>query len=84
MKEIIFVTMGAAYGAVCLWLAVRIIDSREAWAKWTLAGLVLAAAFVWFLNGSLSPPLFDFGDHDFTAPNLPAVYPPANPASNGP
>ena len=26
---------GTAFGAFCIWLAVRIVNRREAWAKWT-------------------------------------------------
>jgi len=31
---------GVIFAAVCLWLTVRIINRRERWAKWTLAGMV--------------------------------------------
>jgi len=29
--------VGVAFAAFCLWLAVRIVNRRERWAKWTLA-----------------------------------------------
>ena len=29
-----------AFGAFCVWLIVRIVNRRERWAKWTLAGVV--------------------------------------------
>jgi hypothetical protein len=31
---------GVAFAAFCVWLAVRIINRRERWAKWTLAVVV--------------------------------------------
>lgn len=31
---------GASFAAVCVWLAVRVVNRRERWAKWTLAGVV--------------------------------------------
>jgi len=31
---------GAAFAASCVWLGVRIINRRERWTKWTLAGMV--------------------------------------------
>ena len=32
--------VGIAFAAFCVWLTVRIIDRRERWAKWTLAGAI--------------------------------------------
>jgi hypothetical protein len=32
--------IGIALAAFCVWLTVRIINRRERWAKWTLAGVV--------------------------------------------
>jgi hypothetical protein len=38
---------GVAFAAVCVWLAVRIVNRRERWAKWTLAAvLVLPVLYV--------------------------------------
>jgi hypothetical protein len=70
MREMIFVPMAVGFGAVCLWLAARIVESGVAWAKWTLGAMLLSAAFVWLLNNSLSPPLFDFDDHFSAAPEI--------------
>lgn len=32
--------IGVAVAAFCVWLAVRIVNRRERWAKWTLAGAI--------------------------------------------
>jgi hypothetical protein len=32
--------LAVAFAALCIWLAVRIINRRERWAKWTLAAIV--------------------------------------------
>lgn len=32
--------LAVAFTALCVWLAVRIINRRERWAKWTLAAVV--------------------------------------------
>ncbi len=37
---IILPTLAVSFAAFCVWLAVRIINRRERWAKWTLAALV--------------------------------------------
>jgi hypothetical protein len=37
---IILTALGAAFGACCVWLAVRIINRRERWAKWTLTAAI--------------------------------------------
>ena len=31
---------GVAFAAICIWLTVRIVNRRERWAKWTLAGVI--------------------------------------------
>jgi len=31
---------GVAFAALCVWLAVRIVNRRERWARWTLAALI--------------------------------------------
>jgi hypothetical protein len=38
--NIILPTLAVAFAAFCVWLAVRIINRRERWAKWTLATVV--------------------------------------------
>jgi len=37
--SIVLPALAVAFAAFCVWLAVRIINRRERWAKWTLAGL---------------------------------------------
>src|SRR5580765_999977 len=34
-------TSAVAFAAFCVWLAVRIINRRERWAKWTLAATII-------------------------------------------
>lgn len=36
----IFLTLPAAFAAICVWLTVRIVNRREMWAKWMLAAMV--------------------------------------------
>lgn len=36
-------TLAVAFAAFCVWLAVRIVNRRETWAKWTLAIAILIA-----------------------------------------
>ena len=38
--EILLPALGVAFVAFCVWLTVRIVNRRERWAKWTLAGVV--------------------------------------------
>jgi len=35
--RIVLPALGVAFAALCIWLAVRIINRRERWARWTLA-----------------------------------------------
>ncbi|MBI3864247.1 MAG: hypothetical protein HY290_20375 [Planctomycetia bacterium] len=41
---------GAAFAAFCLWLAVRIINRRERWAKWTLAATIVGLPLIYVLS----------------------------------
>ncbi|MBI3860989.1 MAG: hypothetical protein HY290_03755 [Planctomycetia bacterium] len=42
-------TLAVAFAAFCVWLTVRIVNRKERWAKWTLAGtLSLATLGVYF------------------------------------
>jgi hypothetical protein len=50
-----------ASSAFCVWLAVRIVNRRERWAIWTLAGLLGLAALLAALNQATEPPRFIFG-----------------------
>jgi hypothetical protein len=38
--EIVLPALAVAFAAFCVWLAVRIINRRDRWAKWTLAAVV--------------------------------------------
>src|SRR5262245_31992187 len=37
--------LAIAFSACCLWLAVRVINRRERWAKWAFAVMVVTALF---------------------------------------
>jgi hypothetical protein len=37
---ILLTTLAVAFAAFCVWLAVRIFNRRERWAKWTLAAAI--------------------------------------------
>ena len=37
--------LSVAFAVFCVWLMVRIVNRRERWAKWTLAGLAVLAAY---------------------------------------
>jgi hypothetical protein len=39
--SIVLPALAVAFAAFCVWLGVRIINRRERWAKWTLAGLMV-------------------------------------------
>jgi len=38
-------TLGAAFAAFYVWLAVQLINRRERWAKWLAAGLVFSVVY---------------------------------------
>jgi hypothetical protein len=38
---ILFPALAIAFAAFCVWLAVRVINRRERWAKWTFATVVV-------------------------------------------
>ena len=40
MSEVIFPALGMAFAAFAVWLAVRIVNRQERWAKWTALALV--------------------------------------------
>jgi hypothetical protein len=63
---------GVAFAALCVWRTVRIINRKERWAKWTLAGVIALpilyplsegpVAWIWVhaVPDSLSPRFADF------------------------
>jgi hypothetical protein len=67
---IVFVTtLAVACAAICVWLAVRIVNRKERWAKWSLAAVVgapvlyiasLGPACWLFANNRLSYRQFDY------------------------
>ena len=50
---VVLPALGVAFGAFCVWLTVRIVNRRERWAKWTLAGLILGLPVLYV--GSFGP-----------------------------
>lgn len=42
---IILPALAVAFAAVCVWLAVRIVNRGERWAKWTASALILMLAY---------------------------------------
>jgi hypothetical protein len=41
---------GVAFAALCVWLMVRIVNRRERWAKWTLAGTIVGVPVLYLLS----------------------------------
>jgi len=58
---ILLAALAAAFAALCIWLTVRIVNRRERWAKWTIAGLILVSAClaVWWMTSPQEGILFD-------------------------
>jgi uncharacterized BrkB/YihY/UPF0761 family membrane protein len=54
---------GIVYAAFCIWLAVRIVNRRERWAKWLFSGTLLTGACAAFAVHELLQPVppFIFG-----------------------
>jgi len=50
--------LAVAFAAFCVWLAVRIFNRRERWAKWTAIGLIVALAY----PASFGPACWWFSD----------------------
>jgi hypothetical protein len=42
---ILLSALAVAFAAVCVWLAVRIVNRRERWAKWTAVALLAALLY---------------------------------------
>jgi len=70
---IVLPTVVVAFAAFCIWLAVRIINRRERWAKWTLAVVVALPALYLASFG----PIVWLADHDVVPRNrAAAIYSP--------
>jgi hypothetical protein len=41
---IVLPALAVAFGALCVWLTVRIVNRRERWAKWTLAAAIVVGS----------------------------------------
>jgi len=74
--------LATVFAAVCLWLAVRIINRREKWAKWTLACVfgppaLYVASFgpaCWWFSSDRPPITRRFGGYSFQVPHAPLAY----------
>jgi hypothetical protein len=42
--------LGIAFAAFCVWLTVRIVNRRERWAKWTLAGVTIGLPLLYAIS----------------------------------
>jgi hypothetical protein len=62
---------GAALAALCIWLAVRVINRRERWAKWMLAGIVIGLPGLYV--GSFGPACWVTANEEQSA-HLPLIY----------
>ena len=70
---IILLIPAVAFAALCVWLTVRIVNRRERWAKWTLAGVLgLPALYV----ASFGPACWFSSRTRIGNFNLPTVYRP--------
>ncbi|MBI3863068.1 MAG: hypothetical protein HY290_14345 [Planctomycetia bacterium] len=76
---ILLPTLAAAFAALCVWLTVRIVNRKEKWAKWTLAGLIgvpvlyVASFGPWLrIYGYANPDYLDAGG--FYAPCVKVAY----------
>lgn len=60
---IVLPALAVAYAAVCVWLAVRIINRREKWASWTAVALLVVSIFlayaIWWLTRPQERVIFD-------------------------
>lgn len=78
--SILLPALSAAFAAFCVWLAVRIVNRREAWAKWTAgAGICLPVLYLLSFGPAcwwLSQPLEQSNVPILTMRRAPAVYEP--------
>jgi hypothetical protein len=54
----IWIVVGAAFAASCIWLTVRIVNRRERWAKWTAVALVLAPVLYVVSSGPMKAAVY--------------------------
>src|SRR5260370_1286604 len=73
MIQAIWTILGTTFGAVAVWLAVRIVNRRERWAKWT--AVALAAVLVSY-SLSFGPACWISSRTSVGASRLPVIYRP--------
>jgi len=61
--SIVLPALAVAFAAFCIWLALRIVNRRERWAKWTLAVVVglPIEAYVGSYYAAVRPEAIGFG-----------------------
>jgi hypothetical protein len=67
---ILLSTLAVAFAAFCVWLTVRVVNRKERWAKWTLAGMVGVPVLYVASFG----PVCWINARRGTAPVLPRIY----------
>jgi len=70
---LVLTTLAVAFAALCVWLGVRIVNRRERWAKWTLAGVIAVPALY---VGSFGPACWLASHAEGEIPMLATVYQP--------
>jgi type VI protein secretion system component VasK len=85
---IVLLALSVAFAAFCVWLVVRIINRRERWAKWTLAGALIVGCLVaffernWALRQIRKQVMQEYEQQRQSRMNPPAPNPDAPPASD--
>jgi hypothetical protein len=69
-QKIAVPALAVTFAAFCLWLTVRIVNRRERWAKWTLAGTVIGVPVLYV--ASFGPACWIYSRTD--CPSLSAAY----------
>ena len=54
----IWIVVGAAFAATCIWLTVQIVNRRERWAKWTAVALVLTPVLYVLSSGRMKAAVY--------------------------
>jgi hypothetical protein len=76
---ILLPALSVAFAAFCVWLTVRIVNRRERWAKWTLAGLLIGLPVFYVASFGVAiviaaTPADEFSDRDRSRHIWPKVY----------
>jgi hypothetical protein len=81
--SIVLPALAVMFAASCLWLAVRLVNRRERWAKWTLVGVVVGLPMLYV--ASFGPVCWLVGRQWLSPECLASLYRPVvAPAKLGP